>query len=312
MRHRRWKEMIELSLWGELGPGRKQQLDEHLASCPACRVASERMKRLQKLISEPPPVAIDETLLLEARRNLHNQLMKRDISRQALVDRLRDLLSPRVRWSLVATGAFAAGCVATAIVLSSFRPQNSVTPAVERGDVQAGETRYANVRFIGTDPSSGEVDFAFDAVRPVRMKGRIDDDQIQRILTHALLTEENPGVRLQSVNVLSGQKTPDREVKLALITALKEDENPGVRKEALNALRNYPMDEEIKAGLLYVLTHEHNAALRIAAIDALDTHLLSTRGSDTEIMNAFKSIMQHDNNNYIRLRAKAAVQEIQQ
>ncbi len=312
MRHRKWKEMIELSLWGELEPGRKQQLDGHLASCAACRVASERMKRLQKLITEPPAPAVEETLLADARRNLHAQLMKARSGRPVLADRLREFFSPRVRWTLATAGAFAAGCVATAILLSSFRPHDSAIPAVERGSVDAGEMRYANVRFIGTDPSSGEVDFAFDAVRPVRMRGRIDDDQIQRILTHALLTEENPGVRLQSVSVLSGQKMPDREVKVALIAALKGDENPGVRKEALNALRNYPMDEEIKSGLLYVLTHERNAALRIAAIDALDTRLVSSGGSDTEIMNAFKSLMQHDNNNYIRLRAKAAVQEIHQ
>ncbi len=312
MKHRRWKEMMELSLWGELEPRRKQQLDAHLAACAHCRMESERMKHLQKLISETPPATVDESLLTEARQSLHRALMSTRAVRPTLSDLLQDFLSPRVRVVLLSAGTFAVGCVVTAILLSSFRAREQAIPVAARGDMQTGEIRYANVRFIASNPSTGEVDFAFDAVRPVRMKGRIDDDQIQHILTHALLTEENPGVRLQSVSVLSGQKMPDREVKLALITALKEDENPGVRKEALNALRSYPVDDEIKAGLLYVLTHERNAGLRIAVIDALDTLLLSSRRSDADIMKAYKSLMQHDDNNYIRLRARAAVEEIRQ
>jgi HEAT repeat protein len=126
------------------------------------------------------------------------------------------------------------------------------------------------------------------------------------------LNEQNPGVRLQSINAMTLQKVPDREVKSTLITALKTDENAGVRKEALLALKNFSMDDDIKQAFLFVLTHDSNPGLRIAAINYLDSARVVGKGYDQDVLSVLREKMQSDDNNYIRLRAKAAIEEIKQ
>ena len=139
---------------------------------------------------------------------------------------------------------------------------------------------------------------------------------MQKVLAHALVNDENPGVRLRSVSAFSTQiqklKMPDREVKAALILALKTDGNPAVRKEALKTLQGFPFDEEIKQVFLHVLMRDNNPALRIAAINSLDSARVQGQGTDKDFLEVLKERMQSDENNYIRIRAKSVLEEIKQ
>ena len=158
---------------------------------------------------------------------------------------------------------------------------------------------------------TGEIEFTFDAVTPVRMRGSVDDPKIQKVLTYAMLNEENPGVRLKAVNAINrrGVEARDPDVKSALIKALEMDGNVGVRKEALNTLRRLPFDREIKMAMLHALMQDANPGLRVAAINALDSARTSPSGVDSDILTVLREKAQTDDNNYIRVKARAVIQE---
>jgi hypothetical protein len=181
------------------------------------------------------------------------------------------------------------------------------------GNRDGGVTRIANVRFLSSDPATGEIEFTFDAVKPVRMRGQINDERIQRVLSHAITNDENAGVRLASISAVStGRAVRDPEIKRALIAALQSDGNAGVRAEALKALRGYPADGEIRNALLFVLTHDANPALRISAINCLDSARVAGQELDQELIRTLRRTMAYDNNNYIRLRAQTVMEEHRQ
>ena len=147
------------------------------------------------------------------------------------------------------------------------------------------------------------------------MKGLVNDPNIQKVLASALLSDLNPGVRLQSVNALASDKAstqPDAEVMEALISAVRFDKNPGVRKEALGVLVKYSADQTVKQALLDVLMHDENSGLRIAAINALTKWDGRMILKDTSFLEVLRTKLITDKNNYIRLRSQAALKEIVQ
>jgi len=104
----------------------------------------------------------------------------------------------------------------------------------------------------------------------------------------------------------------DKEVKAALIATLKYDENRGVRKEAMKALEKFMPDTEVTAAFVYVLQHEKNTGMKIAAINSLNLSKYHGYEKDENLMEMLREKVHSDENNYIRLRAKAALQEARQ
>jgi hypothetical protein len=141
-----------------------------------------------------------------------------------------------------------------------------LTPVTGQGGAQ-----ITAVQFLDADASDGEVEISFQAVKPMRIKGSPDDPAIQKLLAYALVSEQNAGIRIRTVNTLAGnvRREPDPEVRLALVKVLKFDTNPGVRKKALEALARFPMDLYIKDALIFVLENDPTEGLRIDAINAL-------------------------------------------
>ncbi|MCU0406536.1 MAG: hypothetical protein MUE64_06110, partial [Ignavibacteriaceae bacterium] len=151
------------------------------------------------------------------------------------------------------------------------------------------------------DASDGEVEFTFQASRPVHLKGNVNDSQIQSVLTYAMLNEQNPGSRLNSINAMDTE-TPtqyDSDVKNALITVIMTDENPGVRREALKLMNKFPYDEAMK----------QTSGLRIEALNSLIEAGDKGYKLNQDEVNLFKQKLQQDENPYIKLRSKTILQE---
>ena len=320
MSHQDWIERVELSLYGELTEADHALLDEHLASCPACRAERASMEQLHAVLGEAPQDAPTRALLSEARRELRLRL-SRERSGNPASEWLRGLFrTPAASRTGMALGGLA--LVAAGVLIGTNWGTNWSPRRAESAPAQAaaqqsqslgGDTRITNVRFITSDPSTGEIEFAFEAIKPVRMKGHINDEQIQRVLSHAIMNEQNVGVRLASISAVSSTRAlPDKEIKNALIAALESDENAGVRAEAMKALRGYAPDEEIRDALLFVLTHDKNPALRITAINSLDSTRTSGQVLDENMLNILRQSMNSDNNNYIRLRARTVMEDHRQ
>jgi len=194
-----------------------------------------------------------------------------------------------------------------------------ITPPESKNGLSSLENNIQinNVKFIDQDASDGEIEFTFEAIKPVHIKGNINDERIQNVLVYSMLNEQNPGVRLNAINVI-GEKTPsgmtektqmDNDIKMGLLSVVKYDENPGVRREALKLLRTYPYDNEIKEVLLYVLMNDENSGLRIEAINNLNDASKKGMNFNPEELSIFKEKMERDDNNYVRYQAKTVLKE---
>lgn len=308
-------ELLHLAAMNELSPEQEQTLEARLRRNPAARKELEELKRIGSLIAAHAPAPVPDRVLTEARRDLRRALgaSSRTGAMDALRAVIRDWLTPR--FALTGTAAMALGIL---IGYCSFSlpdgPALTIQPASETKEDAA--TRIENLRFIDQDGSDGEVEFEFDAVAPVRFKGRIDDPEVQRILTHAMLNESNPGVRLSSMQTIAREaersSAVDTAVVSALIAALAGDVNPGVRREALRVLQQMPFSPRIRDAFVSVVIHDRNSGLRVAAINALELARLDGNAIDRQSADSLRRRLESESNNYIRERAAHLVKEVYQ
>ena len=315
MNHRRYKEWVQLAACGELGEEQEKLLEGHCQTCAECRTELEALRSFTaKLPGAVPGPVVDEQLLEEARRGLRAAL-QHELSRPAWRRVLREAWASfavrRTVFALAGAAAVLAGIVLGRVALPPVAQETPATAAIARS--AESEPRITNVRFLRSDPASREVEFTFDAVTPVRLRGTIDDPRIQRVLAHAMLNEENPGTRLRAVSAIAGpgSETTDPEIKAALIQTLNHDENAGVRREALKVLQRMPFDNEIRNAIIETLIHDKNPALRIAAINCLDSTRAASPGNQ-DLLSVLREKAAKDENSYIRLKAREVLQEVNQ
>jgi hypothetical protein len=321
MKHEQLQELLHLSLYHELDDDQQSILDQHLKVCAECSAELKKLERLDTLLQKGRRVEITDELLDEARRELRVALrleQSRRFSFSEWLDRLNLFPAPGLRPAFVGAATLVVGVGLGYLVFSPGTSDSGIgaIPAVGQAVVERNETRVSGFRFVQPPDETGSVEVVFDFVTPVRMKGNVADNSIQRVLAQALISEQNPGARIRTVSALGSQvltsKKPDADIKAALIQALKSDGNAGVRKEALKALLKLPVDKVIKDALLYLLSHESNPGLRVDAINYLDRYVLDDTPHDQDVLNVLKERMQTDNNNYVRIRAKNVYEEVQQ
>jgi hypothetical protein len=321
MNHKTIRKTMEQYLRNELSREDQTAFEQHLHGCPDCSAEVEHLKNLDAVIrSRRNPVVVSDQLLQEARQQLRAAL-RAERSRPDLFVRLQNSLAWLPAWNYRALLGSVAMLVAGVFLGRTFLAPSSpaasferrIEPAAARTIPAADEPRIMNLQFTQTGAGNGEVDFSFDAVTPVHMTGNINDEKIRAVLAHALATEQNPGVRLRSVNMLASRveklNPPDPKIKTALMSALKSDENPAVRREALRVLKEFPFDNQIREAFLYVLVHDKNPGLRIAAINSLDSARVQSREASPDLLEVLKEKMRSDNNNYVRIRAKEVLKE---
>ncbi|HSP88643.1 MAG TPA: HEAT repeat domain-containing protein, partial [Ignavibacteriaceae bacterium] len=141
--------------------------------------------------------------------------------------------------------------------------------------------------------------------------GKVSDPQIQSILTYSMLYEQNPGVRLNAINLIktNAVQNNDDEIKTALITVAKYDTNLGVRREGLKLLRSFPFDSEVREALLYILLNDKNSAMRIEAISSLKEISEKGTGFNQDEISAFRENLKKEKNNFVKFQIKSVLQE---
>ena len=321
MKHKQFEEWLQLSLYHELSEQERVLLDNHLTTCEQCRRNLDELKKLHATLAHRQSVAVQGPLLQDARRNLRLRIHAGAV-KKSLWDEVKDaldgILAPPVQ---VAIGGIAMIAIGILVGYFVFRTPTEKSLAIKQTAVmEAGESQITNIRFLDRDAQTGDVEFTFKTITPVHIRGNVNEEHVQKILARALVSDQNAGTRLRAVNMIGTQtgqrqnRIPefDAEVKSALVTALLHDRNLGVRKEALSVLRNYLPDPVIVRAFLQVLANEKNTGLKIAAINLLDLSQYENQPVNREILEMFKNKAQSDDNNYIRIKAKTALQEVQQ
>jgi HEAT repeat protein len=95
------------------------------------------------------------------------------------------------------------------------------------------------------------------------------------------------------------QKPTDELIEEALINSMIYDDNPGVRLRSLEALRRYANESHVRAAFMQALANDDNAGIRIEAIEALTME----NSNDAELAKTIRAVTEKDDNPYIRTKA---------
>lgn len=319
MNHKKYRNLIDEYFFGEINSREKIELEEHLKKCELCRSEFYSAKILKESLLKNELPEPDENMLKEVRNDLRATLRK-ERTRESLWDRI----SGRLNSSFFLAPQLAAAAFSFLIIgviggYFVFKTTGSIhyimeIPGQDQYNLKtslSGDTRISNIRFLHKNTDDGTVEFTFDAVKPVHIKGKISDPEIQNVLTYSMLNEANPGTRLNTINLInaSAQPQPDNEIKNALLSVVKFDNNQGVRWEAIKLIKKFGFDKEIKNAMLYVLQNDSSSGMRIEAMNILVQANKKGNTFSKQDLSVFREKMQQDDNNFIRYQAKTVLKE---
>jgi HEAT repeat protein len=145
----------------------------------------------------------------------------------------------------------------------------------------------------------------YQAVSSQEAQGSLGDPNIQQLLLYAARNNFNPGVRMDSVDLLSQQPT-NQHVRDALLYALRYDSNTGIRLKALEGLGPYVKgDTQVRDAVLESLMSDSNPAVRIEAL-----RLLQPCVGDSSVRIVLQRLAAKDENRYIRSQARSMVSQL--
>jgi hypothetical protein len=242
MKHKQFEEWLHLSLYNELNEQEQTFLDSHLVTCVRCQNELNGLKKIHVVMAHHRPIAIQEPFLQDARRNLRLRIQA-DSERKSLWTKMQGALEGILAPSLqVVLGGVATLIIGILVGYFVFKLPSENNLALRQTSfassaMEAGESQITNIRFLDRNAQNGDVEFTFETVTPVRIRGNVNDENVQKLLARALVGDQNAGTRLRAVNMIgtqteqkqSGTLALEPEVKAALITALQHDRNLGVR-----------------------------------------------------------------------------------
>ncbi len=328
MKHAVSKQQVLLFVSGELSEADRRKIETHLKKCAVCRKEADDVRAVHSFLRTHEPSPSERTLtawrrdVVRAIRNEKPAPSVVAVVREFFGFADGQLARPALSLVAIACLAFVLGYSTAGndmagperFAPAAFDPFGSPTEFNGQGDAQV-----MKVDILSKDDATGEIEFEFEALFRSRVNGNMADPSIQAILARALVSSQNPGVRLRAVNAFSGS-APEHQVsrqtqeviKQSLVSAVKYDENQGVRQEALRALRSFMPDTAATSAIVHVLLNDKSAAMKIAAINSLDLTKYHDPNELAQLSEVLRDRSLNDENNYIRIKAKAALQEVLQ
>jgi hypothetical protein len=319
MEHKKYNEMLYLYSISELNSEEKALVKSHLSDCQLCREELKFYYNLNETVAETDKSVPDE-FLLKARNELRGRLR---IERKK--ENFIDIIIRNISWYFRNNYKFvlnSAAGIAAGLILGFFLFYKSGTPYIPSASsgtdvITAGyqlpeePQLIRNIKLNDADPFDDYIEFTFDAVKQVNISGSINDEKIRSLLLYAILNGNNPGLRLNSLNLLNASEELeyDNEVKEAVISSARYDNNPGVRREALKVLKTIPFDQDVKRSFIHIILNDSSSAMRIDALN----HLIEAQNDGTRLTKEEKEIfrtnLMTDENSYIRSRARTVFEE---
>ena len=298
-------ELAPLYFYGELSAEDEERYEDHLESCAACRREQEGLHALSQTMQRAP-LEPSAAMLAECRQDLQRAVRQagepaRPWARigsgfQAFMSPILGLRQLAAAAALVTLGFVAARFTSTSRMPGTSSQANTVPAGFVSPD--------AVVSGIRSDPASGQVSIDVDETHNKVSSGSPDNAAIQELLLRALRDQANPGLRVQSVEILKDH-TRSASVRQALLAALAHDANAGVRLKALEGLKAFASsDESVRKALTHAVLTDSNPAVRIQAIDLL------TKDRDEALVGVYQEIVRTEGNNYVRLKCKDALRQM--
>lgn len=294
------RQQLVLFIYGELSFDEEELIEQHLESCEECRLERVQLESLASVL-EPGEAEVPAGLLARCRRDLVVKIeAERTLPRRgAVIARIwRNWVVTPPLWlrpigavAMLAIGFFAARLVPSDSPSLSHMGQSAETaPMVSR------------VRYVDPD-DSGNVRVMFDETHQREVSGNVSDARIRRLLLAAASDPGDPGLRVESIDILK-RECSDDEVRGALLNALRGDPNAGVRLKAMEGLKAYARDPETRKVLAQVLLTDENPGVRTQAIDLL------VQNKEPEVAGVLQELLRRENNSYVRSRSQKALTEM--
>jgi len=300
--------LIPLYWYGELPAETEEQVEDHLHGCLECTQELERQRSLAAALDRRQ-MDVNPAFLTDCRRDLLVSLYRDEAQERqkagadarpflpaavsAFFAGLMRYRQPVGAMALLAVGFFAARFTFPSPQVSPSAPAVASTPS---------DPVFAAVRSVQPD-ANGRVQIAFDETRRRTVSGRMDDENIRRLLLAAARDDYNTAVRVESVGLLKAG-SGSGEIRDALLNALAHDPNAGVRLKALDGLKPLAADAQVRKTLARVLETDDNPALRMQVIDLL------VEQRDDSMVGVLQNVVQKDNNSYVRLKCEKALKEM--
>ena len=298
------QKLIPLYYYGELTPDEEDFVEAHVFECAACARQTERQRALAAALDrrqlDPPPSLAEECraglmMAIQGGAPIHHGMPRKGpwmLFLGAMAETFHNwnrFRQPLAATALVALGFFAArvpgwrGSSALPTSLASLSPES-----------------FATVRSVQSD-NSGRVQISFDETQRRVISGRMDDQNIQRLLV-AGVREENPDIRLQAVDLLKASAAT-ADIRDALLNRLIKDPNPGVRQKALEGLKPLAGDPDVRRVLAQALLTDTDPMIRMDAVKLLIEH------RDDSVVGVLQTVMQREDNSYVRSQCEKALKE---
>jgi len=301
---KQFRTWIWLAIYDELPIERKKVLEDHLQTCPACRLDFDEAKNMMKVMNQKIPVTPTEFQLESRRTELHQRLVWLTQARfqKFRAAKLGQIISrdfaPALRLA-TAVALLVIGIVAGKILFGPTRP------GFEVDQQQLSEVLTANfysIESIEYNPATRQVAVKMNTLHGVTIRGDAEKPEIQKLLAQTLAAEERPNMRLKTVKALEKTRNLDVNVITALSELIEKEENPGIRLKAVKLLSSIPISATVKdilsQVLMRVLLNDSNSAIRIEAFKGL------SKIDNGSVAPAIFHAAKNDSSEYIRARAK--------
>ncbi len=282
---------LPLYLYGELPPQEEEDLEAHLHACPSCQSEYAAYRQISQALDrvrvEPEPFSANQCRRELMARVRREHAAARPGWREWLRRRLQPMAKPAGALAMLAAG-FVAG---------HFPPE-----WLRKADRALGEPVLAAIRSIRTDDAGGVL-ISLDETRRRTVRGDLRDQQIAKLLLTAVRDPADPGLRVESIDILRRQPE-SAEIRQALMWALEHDPNPGVRLKAIEGLKPMAGEADVRKALMRALQQDANAGVRVLAIDLLVQH------RDDQVAAVLQGLVGREDNQYVRMRCKSALEEM--
>lgn len=264
------KKTLLLYLLEELSSDEQKRVEDHLHGCPLCRQELKQEKRFIVAVRSSCCLEPDETTMADIRLIMKERIrgasgVRRKNTAQDWIRRLLSTPKP------VLQPAFALAVFVLGILTGrTFDPAGDSRKGIAREAVRLLHSYQpvGNIRLAPSERGKEYIKIEFSAVKDIALEGRLNDPEMQYILSYALVNESRDNIRLKTVSLLE-EISDDELVQEALVHALKNDTNPGVRLKAIRILSRLPVTETIRKILVYAFFKDSNTGIRTEAAQAL-------------------------------------------
>lgn len=316
------QEKIALTVYGELPDESSPELNQHLAACERCRRELEAVRGLYQAMFLYPAAEPSANLLARARMRLEEAID--NLPRQSwLLRSVQSFLAgaSRLRTAPVAASALlilgvglgslggyhlAEGRQAALNAARSGNGDSALAPsdAATLADV-------ANVSSIVREPDSEMVDVTYNRLVPQKLRGSLDDPAIRGLLLAAMQSDDNSGVRSDSVGLLAaecraGHQCTGGPMRDALMVAARYDGSSAVRRKALAGLEPYiAEDMRVRDAVLEILMNDDDPAVRTQALNVLEPVQ-----ADSSVRQVLHTVAVEDQNPHIRTASRQTLSQL--